>query len=45
VSHLALAVLAELGVVLRTGGGAVHKALPLARLGHGWKTEEENPGL
>lgn len=34
VSHLTLAVFAELGVVFRTGGGAVHKALPLARLGH-----------
>lgn len=34
VSHLTLSVLAELGVVFWTGGGAIHKALPLAGFGH-----------
>lgn len=34
VSHLTLAVFTELVIVFRTGGGAVHKSLPLARLGH-----------
>lgn len=37
VSHLTLAVFTELGVVFMAGGGAVHKALPLTRLGHSWR--------
>lgn len=40
VSHLTLAVFAEVGVVFRTGGRTVLKLLPLARLGHSWKKQE-----
>lgn len=37
VSHLTLAVLTEVLVIVRTGGGAVHKLLPFPRLEHSWK--------
>lgn len=38
-SHLTLAVFAEVDIVVRTGGGTIHKTLPLTRLGHSWKNE------